>query len=135
MATPQAVRSGMARQDAQLEEAFRRSLPSPDQYVDQPGEAVVHTAQNFRTYLEQAEEVVKVWMTKKYLTKVLGHELTTIKVELDAKRQPDTATLLTEVLNKDTPMVAVFQRGGPTRVMDRLGPVKNIATSVLRESM
>jgi hypothetical protein len=74
-------------------------------------------------------------MTKKYLAEVLGDELVTIKVELDAKRQPDTATLLTEVLNKDTPMVAVFQRGGPTRVMDRLGLAKNIATSALKKPL
>jgi hypothetical protein len=121
----------MAREDARLEEAYRRSLPSPDQYVDQLGEAVVHTAQNFRTYLEQAEEDIKVWMTKKYLSEVLGDELTTTMVELDAKRRPDTATLLAEVLTKDTPLVAVFQRGSPTRVMDRLGLATNIATAGL----
>lgn len=132
MATPKAVRNAMARQDARLEEAYRRSLPSPDLYVDQPGEAVVHTAQNFRNYLEQAEEALKVWMTKKYLTEVLGDELSTIRIDLDANRPPDTATLLTEVLNKDTDMVAVFQRGGPPRVMDRLGLAKNIATSALK---
>lgn len=135
MATPKAVRSAMARQDARLEEAYRKSLPGPDLYVDQPGEAAVHTAQNFRTDLEQAEADVKVWMTKKYLTEVLGDELSTLKVDLDAKRPPDTATLLTEVLNKDTNMVAVFQRGGPPRVMDRLGLAKNIATSVLKRSL
>lgn len=135
MATPKAVRNAMARQDARLEEAYRRSLPRPDQYVGQPGEAVVHTAQNFRTYLDQAEEDVKVWMTKKYLTEVLGNELSTVKVDLDANRPPDTATLLTEVLNKETDMVAVFQGGGPPRVMDRLGLAKKIATSALKMPM
>jgi len=70
-------------------------------------------------------------MTKKYLKEVLGDELTTIMLELDAKRRPDTAALLTEVLNKDTPPVAIYQRGGPTQVMDRLGLATNIATSGL----
>ena len=131
MATPRAVRNAMAKEDARLEGAYRRSIPSPGQYVDQPEEAVVHTAQNFRTFLEQAEEDVKVWMTKKYLKEVLGDELTTVMVELDAKRRTDTATLLAEVLNKDTPLVAIYQRGGPTRVMDRLGLATNIAASGL----
>ena len=131
MATPRAVRNAMAKEDARLEGAYRRSIPSPGQYVDQPEEAVVHTAQNFRTFLGQAEEDVKVWMTKKYLKEVLGDELTTVMVELDAKRRTDTATLLAEVLNKDTPLVAIYQRGGPTRVMDRLGLARNIAASGL----
>jgi len=49
-------------------------------------------------------------MTKNYLKEVLGGELTTTMVELDAKRRPDTATLLAEILNMDTPLVAIYQR-------------------------
>ena len=84
-----------------------------------------------KAILGQAEEDVKVWMTKKYLKAVLGDGLTTIMVTLDAKRRQDTASLLAEVLNKDTPLVAISQRGGPPQVMDRLGLATNIAASGL----